>query len=162
MSTKNAWGANLSVIKHLTILPALEAINLGGGSAVNLVTGTGLVESGFMHDRQINGPALGWFQMEPRTHDDIWQNFLRYRSDLANRILAASGLTGLPEAEKLVQNKAYSACMCRVQYLRTSEPLPSATDAAALSAYHKQHYNTVLGQANAAANTSLFQQAIKA
>ncbi|BAU37393.1 hypothetical protein APT_00311 [Acetobacter pasteurianus NBRC 101655] len=162
MSTKNVWGTNLSVIKHLTILPALEAINLGGEAAVNLVTGTGLVESGFVHDRQINGPALGWFQIEPRTHDDIWLNFLHYRSDLANRILSVSGLTGIPEAENLLQNKAYSVCMCRVQYLRTPEPLPSATDAAALSAYHKQHYNTVLGQANAAANTSLFQQAIKA
>ena len=162
MSTKNVWIANLSAIKRQIILPVLEAINLGGNAAVNLATGTGLVESRFMHDRQINGPALGWFQMEPRTHDDIWLNFLNYRSDLANRILSVSGLTGIPEAENLLQNKAYSVCMCRVQYLRTPEPLPSATDAAALSAYHKQHYNTVLGQANAAANTSLFQQAIKA
>lgn len=162
MKTGTVWGANLSVIKHLNILPALEAINLGGNAAVNLVTGTGLVESGFIHDRQINGPALGWFQMEPRTHDDIWLNFLRYRPDLANRILAASSLTGLPEAENLVQNRAYSACMCRVQYLRTPEPLPSSTDATALSAYHKRYYNTALGQANAAANTSLFQQAINA
>ncbi|WP_349934553.1 hypothetical protein [Acetobacter sp. A11-2] len=162
MTAKYVWGANLSVIKHLTILPALEAINLSGEAAVNLVTGTGLVESGFIHDRQINGPALGWFQMEPRTHDDIWRNFLRYRPDLANRVLAASSLTGLPGAENLVQNRAYSACMCRVQYLRTPEPLPSATDAAALSAYHKQHYNTALGLANASANVSLFQQAINA
>lgn len=44
MKTGVVWGANLSVIKHLNILPALEAINLGGDAAVNMVTGTGLVE----------------------------------------------------------------------------------------------------------------------
>ena len=138
-------------------------IGLYSDTALNLVTGTGLVESGYRVTSQIGGgPALGWFQMEPRTHDDIWVNFLRYRLDLANRILAASGLTGLPGAENLTRNKVYSACMCRVQYLRTPVPLPSATDAAALSAYHKQYYNTALGKANASANTPLFQQAINA
>lgn len=162
MTTRNTWGANLSTIKHQIILPTLADISLGGEAAVNLVTGTGLVESGFVYDQQINGPALGWFQMEPKTHDDIWLNFLRYRLDLANRILAASGLTGLPGAENLTRNRVYSACMCRVQYLRTPVPLPSATDAAALSAYHKQYYNTALGKANASANTPLFQQAINA
>lgn len=153
---------NLSQIKHTIICPALEAIHLGGAAAVNLVTGTGLVESGFIHDRQINGPALGWFQMEPATHEDIWLNFLRYRPNLANRILAASGLTGLPDAKNLVSNRIYSACLCRAQYLRVPAPLPSATDAAALSTYHKAYYNTALGQANASANTTLFQQAIDA
>lgn len=153
---------NLSQIKHTIIRPVLDAIHLGGAAAVNLVTGTGLVESGFIHDRQIGGPALGWFQMEPATHDDIWLNFLRYRPNLANRILAASGLTGLPGAERLVENRAYSVCMCRAQYLRTPERLPSATDAAALSAYHKRYYNTALGKADASANTPLFQRVIDA
>ena len=153
----------LSSIKHQIIAPALMGIGLYSDTALNLVTGTGLVESGYRVTSQIGGgPALGWFQMEPRTHDDIWVNFLRYRLDLANRILAASGLTGLPGAENLTRNKVYSACMCRVQYLRTPVPLPSATDAAALSAYHKQYYNTALGKANASANTPLFQQAINA
>ena len=154
---------NLSEIKHQIIAPTLKRIGLYSDTALNLVTGTGLVESGFRVTVQSGGgPALGWFQMEPRTYDDIWLNFLRYRPNLANRILAASDLTGLPEAEQLIVNRVYSACMCRVHYLRTPAPLPSATDAAALSSYHKRYYNTVLGKANAAANTPLFQQAINA
>lgn len=154
---------NLSEIKHQIIAPTLKEIGLYSDTALNLVTGTGLVESGFRVTVQSGGgPALGWFQMEPKTHDDIWLNFLRYRPNLANRILAASGLTGLPEAANLIGNRVYSTCMCRVQYLRSPAPLPSATDAAALSAYHKQYYNTALGKANASTNTPLFQQAIDA
>ena len=62
----------------------------------------------------------------------------------------------------MVWNLRYAVLMARVKYIRAPVPLPDAADAAALSAYHKQHYNTALGQANASANTPLFQQAVNA
>ena len=152
---------NLSQIKSRAIAPALDRIGLGGAAAVNLITGTGLVESGYRVTQQIGGgPALGWFQMEPATHDDCWENFLKYRPELAEKIRGL--IYGLnPVSHMLRNNAAYAVAMCRVKYLRVSEPLPDA-NAAAMAAYHKKYYNTPLGKANAAKNIPLFQEAIDA
>lgn len=155
-------GLNLSQFKPLIVRPALEGAALGGDRAVNLLTGTCMAESGLSWLAQINGPAFGIAQMEPATHNDCWANYLRYQPDIANRILAACGLSGAPDAGAMVWNLRYAVLMARVKYLRAPAHLPVATDAAALSAYHKQYYNTALGQANASINTSLFQQAIDA
>lgn len=155
-------GLNLSQFKSLIVRPALEAVSLGGDKSVNLLTGTCVVESGLAWLQQLNGPALGIAQMEPATHNDCWANYLRYQPDIANRILATCCLSGLPDAGIMVWNLRYAVLMARVKYLRAPESLPSATDAVALSAYHKRYYNTALGQANASANTPLFQQAINA
>ncbi|CCT58494.1 hypothetical protein [Acetobacter pasteurianus] len=155
-------GLNLSQFKSLIVRPALAGAGLGGEAAVNLLTGTCLVESGLSWLEQVRGPALGIAQMEPATHDDCWVNYLRYQQDTANHILATCGLSGLPDASVMVWNLRYAVLMARVRYIRAPAPLPDAANAAALSTYHKQHYNTALGQANASANISLFQQAIAA
>ena len=152
---------SLSQIKKKAIAPTLDLIGLGGDAAVNLITGTGLVESGYKYTRQINGPALSWFQIEPATHDDCWENYLRYHPALAEKIRGLIyGLT--PSAHMLSNNARYAVAMCRVKYLRVPEPLPDANDAAGMSAYHKKYYNTALGKANETQNFPLFQEAIDA
>lgn len=109
--------------------------------AANLLLGTALQESLLKHTRQVGGPALGYFQMEPNTHDDIWLNFLKYRRPLAQKIVDLIG--GEPTAELLETDHLYAAAMCRVHYLRCPEPIPSAlADQAAL---WKLRYNTPLG-----------------
>ena len=151
----------LSSIKHEIIAPTLKEIELYSDVALNLVTGTGLVESGFRVTSQIGGgPALGWFQMEPETHDDCWANFLRYRPELA-RAVSALCHDEEPSASLLQSNQSYAAAMCRVKYLRVPAPLPT-NDAQSLSLYHKRYYNTMQGKADATKNTPLFQAAINA
>lgn len=156
----------LSEIKWGLIAPTLERIGLYSDTALNLVTGTGLVESRYKTTVQIGGgPALGWFQMEPATYQDIWRNYLVYRPELGKcliGILGASQDTGtFPPAHLLQTNPAYAASMCRVKYLRVPAPLPP-NNAVSLSLYHKKYYNTILGKANAAKNIPLFQTAIDA
>lgn len=155
-------GLNLSQFKARIVLPVVQAMGQGGDAALNLLTGTALVESGLSYLAQLQGPALGLWQMEPATHDDCWANWLRYQPDMARRILMLCGLTGSPDAEATVWNLRYACAMARVKYLRAPSALPAANDAAALSAYHKQNYNTALGAANTAHNVGLFQQAIAA
>lgn len=155
-------GLNLPQFKAQIVQPVVMAIGQSGDTAVNLLTGTALAESGLCYLKQIQGPAFGLFQMEPATHDDCWANWLRYQPDLAQRILLLCGLTGSPDAGAMVWNLRYACALARVKYLRAPAPLPAANDAAALSAYHKQNYNTALGAANAAHNVGLFQQAIAA
>ncbi|MFC3001130.1 hypothetical protein [Falsiroseomonas tokyonensis] len=140
--------------------PALEALALDDAAARDglrlLLLGTALQESGLKHLRQLpnrdgsRGPALGYFQMEPATHDDIWATWLAYRGPLASRVLAVAGLlAGRPKAELLVQNHIYAAVMARLRYRRAPGRLPAAGDVAAMAAYWKAHYNTALGRGRA-------------
>lgn len=150
----------LSQIKKKIISPPLLSIGLGGVDAVNIIAGTGLVESGYKYTKQLGGgPALGWFQMEPETHDDCWTNFLDYRPDLAGKI--RSLINGMePTVYFLQTNAFYAVAMCRIKYLRAPGGIPDT--ATGMADYHKEYYNTVLGKADASKNISSFQEAIDA
>lgn len=157
-------GLNLSQIKHLWIRPALQAIGLDDPAHINIVTGIGLVESGYVWLEQLNGgPAKGFWQMEPETHDDIWKNSLPAPS----RSRIASGLNrllcGQPHAAGLlVTLPLYGAAMCATKILLAPEPIPDADDPTGQARYHKRWYNSPLGSACALSNIPDFQAAITA
>ena len=103
--------------------------------------------------KQINGPALGVYQMEPDTHEDIWVNFLEYRDELA---WAVDFYDIKGDEEPLVFDLRYATAMARVHYFRVKEALPKkdkfstyASYLKALSEYAKKYYNTELGKATA-------------
>ena len=116
-------------------------------AAERLLLGTAAAESLLKYRKQIGGPALGLFQMEPRSHDDIYENFLNYpgRAVLRQKII---GLLSHPDADKydaLVNNDPYACAMARVQYYRFPAPMPAADDLDALARYWKRYYNTASG-----------------
>ncbi|WP_281855894.1 hypothetical protein [Litoreibacter halocynthiae] len=127
-------------VSHLSKIPFQIA-------APQLMLGIALHESGGLkHRRQIGGgPALGLFQMETRTHNDIWNNFLRYRTDLADQVRALRALDGSPRASEMISDDIYAAAMCRVHIYRYSPNLPGRGEIKAQAKIWKQHYNTVLG-----------------
>lgn len=128
------------------IRPTLMEIGLHTTAAEQLLLGTAMQESDLVHRRQMgDGPARGYFQMEPATHNDIWQNFLKFKKELGNKVAA---LLKSPAADKIAElehNDRYACAMARVHYFRVSEALPPANDIAAMARYWKQHYNTPLG-----------------
>jgi hypothetical protein len=141
--------------------PALAALDLdppaGRAGVRQLLLGTALQESLLRHLRQVpnpdgsRGPALGYFQMEPATHDDIWKTFLAYRAPLATRVRTLAGLPpGRPRADLLASDPVYAAAMARLRYRRAPGMLPQAGDVAGMAAYWKRHYNTPLGRGVAA------------
>ena len=124
------------------IIPALKAIAKDSIVAEQLLLGTAIQESHLKYLRQLNnGPALGYFQMEPKTHDDIWKNFLDYRPTLAAKILSLGGISDA-SSNLLTTNHKYAAAMARIQYLRAPKPLPTSGDINAIAQYWKQFYNT--------------------
>jgi hypothetical protein len=128
------------------IRPALDTLGKGGSAAEQLVLGTAIQESLLIHRQQLGGgPALGLFQMEPFTHDDCWNNFLKFRRDLADRVKQTLEPGQEPEAETMRDNDRYAAAMCRVKYVRAPAALPGQDDITAIANYWKQHYNTPLG-----------------
>ena len=128
------------------IRPALDALQMGGRAAEQLLLGTAIQESLLIHRQQLGGgPALGLFQMETATHDDCWNNFLNFRPDLANKVRATLEAGQAPTAQTLKVNDRYAAAMCRVRYTRVPQSLPNRDDIEAMANYWKQHYNTPLG-----------------
>lgn len=128
------------------VLCALGSVTFSR-AATELLLGTALHESGGLaHRRQISGgPARGFFQMEPATHNDIWDNFLAFRATLRSEVEA---LLSDPRADRIHElefNDNYAAGMARVHYLRAPDALPQAGDLIGQSNYWKRHYNTPLG-----------------
>lgn len=137
---------HIQQFRTTVVRPVLQAVGVHSPAAEHLVLGTALQESNLHYLRQLgDGPALGLYQMEPATHDDIWQNYLAYREGLRDRV-SSFLVEGRDRAEQLVWNLAYATVMCRVHYLRVPAPLPDAADIRGLAVYWKQHYNTPLGR----------------
>jgi hypothetical protein len=122
----------------------LDDLGLGSPSAVNLLLGTAAQESGFgTYLRQISGPALGVFQMEPATELDIWNNYLKFRPTFRQDLQRVTQVMQ-PGTGALEWNLAYQIAMARVQYLRAPDPLP--LDLSSMAHYWKRFYNTMHGK----------------
>lgn len=171
--SKVTGGIYIPHLKNEIVKPTLEYLKLGGSRAVNLVTGTFLAEGyagGVTYLKQLGkGPAVGAMQMEPATYNDIWKNFLSgsKRANLAIALKQLAGdwntdANGIPLPSVMTGNLFLAAAICRVHYLRFPTAIPEATDAQALSDYHKKHYNTSAGKADPVVNKDRFQQAIDA
>lgn len=134
------------------VRPVLQRLALWSQVAENLLVGTALQESLLTYTvQQGGGPALGYFQMEPATHDDCWNNYLKYRATLSSKVrsfIQGDDGTGIPDAKIMIDNPYYAAAMARVKYLRVPAAMPiDPNDVTALGQYYKQWYNSPLGAA---------------
>lgn len=124
----------------------LKELSLYSTEAVELLVGTCAQESSMgKYRRQIGGgPALGIFQMEPRTFNDIVENFLNYKKNLKEKVMTVSGITEFNPLD-LLQNDKLATAMARIHYLRVSSPIPTTLEEQAR--YYKKYYNTEMGMA---------------
>lgn len=131
---------------NYVIRPVLKNLDLWSEAAERLVLGTACQESecGRWLHQLGGGPALGIFQMEPATWDDIATNFLVYRKELDAKVEKWACVQGPLDAEEMIGNLYYATAMCRVHYLRVPEPIPDYLGGQA--AYWKKYYNTELGR----------------
>jgi len=130
-----------------TLRPTLHEIGMYSPSAEKLLLMTACHESaGFKYRRQVGGPALSFFQMEPNTLTDLYDNYLSYRPD---RLAMLDQYRPLPlsHTEALERIDAYACAAARLQYSRVKEPLPEASDDWGMAEYCKEHWNTTAGKA---------------
>jgi len=134
---------NSDQLRDLVIKPTLQYLGMYSHDAENLMAGTCAVESRMgEYIKQLgNGPALGIFQMEPATHDDIWDNYISYRRPIADKVKAL--MTPDDPHTQLITNLAYATAMARIHYWRQTGKIPS--DLEGQAKYWKDHYNTHLG-----------------
>lgn len=135
-----------SHFRECIVIPTLEYLDLYSPDAVELLMGTAAQESQLgVFLKQIKGPALGVYQMEPATYKDIMDNFLRYKPDLQVKVLELSGAFPL-WPDEIKGNLYVATALARVHYLRVSTPLPDAKDIVGMARYWKNYYNTSKGR----------------
>lgn len=87
-----------------------------------------------------SGPALGIFGIEPDTLVDIYDNWLRFRPELADEVASTTGIE-VPDLLAMEGNIVYGILIARIQYLRARPPLPSVTDHQAMAHYYVKYFN---------------------
>jgi hypothetical protein len=108
------------------VKPVLEATGNWTAESEMLLMGTAAQESQLIYTRQLGGgPARGYFQMEPATHDDCWTNYINYRAGLKAQILAIRSSPGEPNAAEMEADPKYAAAMARVRYMRVPAAIPT-------------------------------------
>ena len=137
------------------IRPALAVVGLGSVAVEQLLLGTAAAESRcgeFLH-QDGGGPALGVWQVEPATHEDVWRNVLAFKPALRARVESLvppfySGMASqspAPPPRVLCGNLLYACVIARLVYWRSPAALPQAGDWQGLAAMWKRVYNTTFG-----------------
>lgn len=155
------YGIDPKQLLQQVIVPALTWAGLESTTMFQLVLGTAMHESGLRYLYQVGGgPALGLWQMEPATHDDIFANFLRYDAGLLNSIsLHYPRWRG---SELLATDLCYAATMCAVHYRRRLkiDRADVARTPDLLADLWKQYYNTATGKGTVAQSLPCMQDAM--
>jgi hypothetical protein len=74
------------------------------------------------------GPALGIYQMEPATIDDLFGNFIMGSARFKPAIDACM-IPGIDIKDQIIWNLGFATVVARLNYYRVREPLPkSVTD----------------------------------
>jgi hypothetical protein len=148
-------------LKEYIIRPALTQIGMWSASAENLLAGTIMVESGGERLKQVKGPALGLYQIEPNTHKDIKRELDRPEDrELKANALNACGMIDFPFDDALVWNLRYATIIARLIYRRDPMALPDDDDALGLANTHKRVFNTINGKADARKSVEVFKRVI--
>jgi len=139
---------NINQFREELVKPALIDLVAYSEDALELLVFTCANESrGGTYLKQVNGPALGIFQMEPETYNDIWQNYIKPKNSLSLLLLSNFSVVMMPSEDRMVYDLRYATAMARIHYMRVKEALPPSNDVNAMWAYYKQYYNTPKGAA---------------
>lgn len=113
--------------------------------AVDLIYETACVESGgFKYLKQVNGPALGFTQLEPNTVMDCWDNYIGFRETLKHFFEVELNFNPEDLEYCILSNVALQIAFARIVYYRRPGAIPPTMGGRA--AYWKKYYNTSLGK----------------
>ena len=141
------------------VLQKLSTVFVGCDSlaAENLMLGTAAVESGLKYLHQIRGPALGLWQVEPVTHQDVLV-YLRRKGNQEGRVVDGFRASVGGWEEQLTWNLRYCCAIARIKYWMDPEPLPKSNDIDGLAIYWKRVYNSRHGRGSPSAFIEAYQR----
>ena len=123
----------------------LKKIDMYSKDAASMVYTTGMAESKYKYLSQMgDGPAIGFFQLEPATMKDIMENYVAYRKPILES-LKSLGYAEDDSEYRVKSNIALQVAFCRLKYKRDPFPLPKHSDTQGQAEYWKRVYNSELG-----------------
>jgi hypothetical protein len=123
----------------------LGRMGMDSEEARAMIFATGKAESGYRVLEQMGGPAVGFFQVEPATAQDVWDNYVFYRPQIKTDLYAL-GLDDEDLKHSIMSSIALQVAFARLQYRRFKDPLPKSDNKEAQAKYWKKFYNTELGR----------------
>lgn len=142
---------NVTQFRENVVATTLHRMGLWSRSAENLLMGTAAQESRLQYLKQIKGPALGVFQIEPTTLGDIVYRWMKGNPEYIEKVKSVCGFD-VTEASldflkyQCVVHLGFQAAMCRLKYRMVPKPLPAEDDVNGMAQYWKTYYNTYLGK----------------
>jgi hypothetical protein len=145
-------GLDPTQVRDLIVRPTLALLHLPSPRfAEHLIMGTGAHESlGFRYLKQVGGgPALGLWQMEPFTFQDLWSRIV-LKTPLGREVQEFL-VPGASPVSQLVWNLHFACAMCRVHYWARPFSMPELgegeiPDTRLLGTFWKVNYNTKQGK----------------
>ena len=134
------------------IRETLRETGMYSKDAVELLMMTAAVETNLgEYIKQMNGPGLGIFSIEPATHDDIMVRWINANTEGRKRfkaklLQAMIGFAASLKPDQLVFNLKYSIVVARLKYYMDVRPIPN--NPLDMAKYWKALYNTKYGDGN--------------
>ena len=136
------------------VQPTLSKLEMDHAlSAVEMMVGTVAVESSFEFIKQKGGgPAIGFFQLEPATIEDVVVRYVQNKDktfranfEQASLLVAPWNFTAAGLLDHVMANLRLQCAIARVKYWMTPEALPPLADIPGYARYWKKYYNTING-----------------
>ena len=94
---------NIAQFREFIVIPTLHDLVLNSTAAEELIVFTCATESlGGTYLKQVNGPAIGIYQMEPETYNDIWQNYIMKHGSLMLILGSNFNAHFMPDEQRLI------------------------------------------------------------
>lgn len=92
-----------------------------------------------------NGPALGIWQVEPATSDDVYYNYLANRQDLLKCIESMKVEIWQTGVQQHIVSPMYNCAIARMCVYRQADPMPDFGDRDAMWSLYKKYFNSSKG-----------------
>ncbi len=156
---------NITQFRECIVAPVLQALNIRSKAFEELLVFTCAVESaGGTYVKQVNGPALGIYQIEPGPLNELWTTYILRKPDIVNLFSLHFNVNRLPAPEDIISNLFLATATC-VFYYQWKKVNPNdfvdATEEHLWEIY-KQYYNTPAGKAEKDNAIKAYRKFIKA
>lgn len=152
---------NITQFREFIVLPTLGDLQIHTKELEELLIFTCATESqGGTYVHQIQGPALGIYQMQPATYSDLWSAYIIRKPDIVNLLALNFGVSRVPHPSLLVTDLRLATAICALYY-KWKNARPASTSTEDLWAVYKPLYNTEKGKAEKDASIKLYNKFIK-
>ncbi len=142
---------NVSELREQIIGPTLRYLGIDSNAAEELLLGTAALESE-LNPLHKDAEGLGIYQITPKQHRQIWDDYLAFKPELASRVRGLASQHRFlqdPDSE-LSWNLSYATAIAWLIYQREEIVLPAQTEAEQLGLLWRKCFGQRPGTAKSA------------